>query len=154
MALFKPTNSSSHDQDALTQLQPSHSTFSLRDTSRLTPNMALFKPTNSSSHDQDALIQLQAEIEEKNTKIKSLEDTLEDTRAKVGYYRNQATEMESKLKQQKTSFRGSFSTGVFDALMQQQDRCTEKQEMELCKRRMEKMVDELTEVSNTCLPLV
>ncbi len=128
------------------QLKPSHSTLSLRDIGRQAPSISVFKPTINDSKDNE-IMQLQAEIDEKDKKIKSLEDTLEDTRGKVGYYRNQATEIEAKLKEQKTSFRGSFSTGVFDALMNQQDTWKDKQETGEYKQRMEKMVDELTEVN-------
>ncbi len=136
---------SSSNQFTFRQLKPSHSTFSLRETNR-NSQTALFRPQSDCNHDEEQT-KLRAEIEEKNSEIESLQDTLEDTRAKVGYYRNQASELEEKLTATKKNVRGSFSTGIFDALMEH-DVWKEKEEKEECMMRMERMVTDLTEVSN------
>ena len=88
---------------------------------------------------------MQSKIDEQETEIESLTNNLEGSNGKVEYYRNQVKETEEKLKAQKVLKRGSFSTGVFDALMQH-DVWREKKEKEDQKERMGKMVTELTEV--------
>ncbi len=148
---------SSSNQFTFRQLKPSHSTLSLRETNRTpqTSALSLFRSKSDCNPDQEELTKLRAEIEGKNSEIESLQDTLEDTKAKVGYYRNQAAELEEKLTAQRVNnVRGSFSTGIFDALMEH-DVWKEKEEKEECMMRMERMVTDLTEVSEWLqLPLI
>lgn len=96
-------------------------------------------------HEIQELVQTQSKIDEQETEIESLKRTLEERDRKLDYYRNQVKEMEEKLKAQKAVQRGSFSTGVFDALMQH-DVWKEKKEKDEQKERMGKMVTDLTEV--------
>lgn len=123
-------------------LKLSYSTLSLREPSASLQSTPHYKCCNH----EDEVDKLRSELEEKNAKIRSLEDILGEMKGKVAYYQNQTNELEGELKAQRFNARGSFSTGVFDALMQH-DVWKEKQEKEACKQRMEKMVTELTEVS-------
>lgn len=103
------------------------------------------KSTEPSCDYDEELTQLKCEIDEQRAKIESVTSEKMILIGKVQYYRNQLTEMEEKVKSQQAMQRGSFSTGVFDALMEH-DIWKEKKENEEQKKRMARMVSALTEV--------
>ena len=136
---------SSFGQFTFRQLKNAHSTLSLRSFDDTGRKGSFNPPVVRDCGHTSELAQLRSEAEEQRTKIESLEETLKETRGKVAYYRNQANELEEKLQTRPTNARGSFASGVFDALMQH-DVWKEKKEKEECQQQIEKMIAELTEV--------
>ena len=109
-----------------------------------------YSPTRDDSaqcgHEQE-LKKLKQEIEEKGVEIKMLKSHLETIKSELSLEKAQVEELK---KSQRLNQRGSFTSGVIDAIQQemQQQIVEEKEMKQKYKKRLDTMITEITQVSH------